>query len=192
MSYTAAAIMLVGGVMSAYGQYQEGQETKKMQEYNAKINEQNAALMRAGAAKEASIIRQNAILNEYRQRKQMAYVTGEQVGGYAARGVSVGTGSPLDVVADSIANAELEIAIGKWNAENEIAVLTYNAEVAARNKESEAKMRRMYGQAAATTATYKAGGTLLSSAGAYGSISSNKIGGSKFEKIGSYTGVRKY
>ncbi len=92
----------------------------------------------------------------------MAITTGEQIAGYAGRGVSASTGSPLDVMADSIANAELEIAIGNWNAENEIATTTYNAEVGARNKESEARFRRLYGKSYASNAGLKSIGTLLS------------------------------
>ena len=178
MSYAMAAIAVVGGVMNAYGQYRQGQETKEAANYNAKIDEQNARLIRTGARREAGIIRQNAVLNEYRQRKRLEYITGEQVGGYAARGVSISTGSPLDVMAETIAAGELEIAIGQWNAENETAVSTYNAEVAARNKESEARLRRLYGKSAATTAKYQAAGTLLSSAGTYGStVGKARIGG---------------
>ena len=171
----------------------ELKETKEAANYNAKIDEQNARLIRTGARREAGIIRQNAVLNEYRQRKRLEYITGEQTGAYAARGVSVSTGSPLDVMAETIAAGELEIAIGQWNAENETAVSTYNAEVAARNKESEAKLRRRYGKSAATTATYQAAGTLLSTAGTYSTVGKARtIGGPKFEQIGSYTGVRKY
>ena len=179
MSYIFSAVALTGGAMSAYGQYQEGQAEKRAQAYNARIEEQNAELIRAGAAKESDIIKQNAILNEYRQRKQLAITTGQQVGGYAARGVSVGTGSPLDVIADSIANAELEISIDKWNAQNQIDVNTYNAEVAARGKESSAYLRRIYGKEAASTATWKAGGTLLSSGATYGSAIAGKTGKKK-------------
>ena len=89
----------------------------------------------------------------------------------------MGTGSPLDVMADTIANAELEISIDNWNAENEIAVTTYNAEVGARNRESEARMRRLYGRSGAANAAYQAIGTLLSSGTtAYDRLSKEKIG----------------
>ena len=168
---------LVGGGISAYGQMKQGQEEQQAQSYNALVLEQQAGMERAAAVREAEIIRQNAVLNEYRSRKSLAIVTGEQVAGYAARGVSVGTGSPLDVYADTIANAELEISIGNWTAENEIATAKYNAEVAARNRESEARMRRLYGKSAATSAGYQAIGTLLSSGTvAYDRLSKEKIG----------------
>ena len=159
------AWVAVGGLaLSAYGTYQSGQDAKKQAEYNAHVEEQNAELIKAGAARENQITKENAVLNEYRQRKSMEATTGEQIGAYAARGVSVGTGSPLDVIADSIANAELEISMNKWNAENQIAVNTYNAGVSANNKMSSAELNRMYGKSAETSANWQAAGTLLSSA----------------------------
>lgn len=172
-----AVASLVGGAVSAFGQMEEGREEQRAQEYNARVLEQNAAAERAAAAQKVKVIKENAVLNEYRDRKSLATVTGEQVAGYAGRGVSVGTGSPLDVIADSIANAELEIAIGNWNTENEVATTTYNAELAARNKESEARMRRLYGKSAATNAMYSGLGTLLTSGTtAYSRLSKEKIG----------------
>jgi hypothetical protein len=177
-----AISQLTGAGISAYGTYSQGREANTAQSYNASVLEQNASTERAIAAREVDIIKKNAVLNEYRSRKALATTTGEQVAGYARRGVSVGTGSPLDVMADSIANAELEIAIGNWNAENEIATTTYNAEVGARNKESEARFRRLYGKSAATNANYSAVGTLLTAGTtAYSQLSKEKFGK---EKIG--------
>jgi len=141
MTSSLAALALIGGGVSAFGQLKEGIETKKAYDYNAQIAQQ-----------EAEIVRQNAALNLYRQRKQAAEITGEQIAGYAKRGVSVTTGSPLDVVADSIANAELEIQIGQWSSEQE-----------ARRKESEAKMLKYYGKEELNLSRIKAAGTLLTS-----------------------------
>lgn len=164
MSWVKVALVVGSTAISMYGSYQSGQDAKKAADYNAKIEEEEAGLIRAGAERETEIIKQNAVLNEYRQRKELETLTGRQVGGYAASGVSVGTGSPLDVVADSIATNELDIAINKWNAENEASMVAYNAETSARGKESSATMLRRYGQASATKGMYQAGSTLLSSA----------------------------
>lgn len=174
MTSVLAAVGLVGAGVSAYGQYQAGQEAKSQENYNAQVLQQQAAAQRASAAREAEIIRQNATLNEYRQRKQMAINVGSQVGAYAKSGVAVGTGSPLDVIADDIANQELEIQLGQWNAKNDAATTIYNAEIGAKKSESEAEMRRRYGRAAATNATYQSVGTLLSSGTQYGSYLSKE------------------
>ena len=169
-----AYIAVAGMVIQGIGTYQAGQEAKKAAEYNAKIDEQEAANIRFGAERETGIIKQNAVLNEYRQRKQLERETGTQVGAYAASGVDVGTGSPLDVIADDIANAELKISIDKWTAENQAAMTTYNAATTASGLESGASEQRRSGRATARVATLKAGGTLLSAAGKYKSTIGNK------------------
>jgi len=140
-SALVAAALISGGI-SAFGQYKEGQEASAAYRYNADIAEQ-----------EADFIRQGAVLNEYRQRKRLQAVTGAQAARYAKSGVSVLTGTPLDVMTDSIANAELEISIDQWNAEN-----------MARRKRSEAQMLRRYGKSAMSMARTKMAGTLLTTA----------------------------
>jgi len=158
---TMAVLGLAGAGVQAFGQYQQGQQEKQMYEYNAKVAEAEAGATKAVAQREADIIRQNAVLNEYRQRKQQAAMTGAQVGAYAASGVKVNTGSPLNVIADSIANSELEIQIGQWNAKNEANATLYNAEIAGMKGKSQADMYRRYGANAATNAMFRAGSTLI-------------------------------
>lgn len=163
MTSIMAGAALAGGAVSAFGQYKQGQDAKAQQAYNASIAEQQAQILKANGQREATIIGQNQVLNETRQRKELQTSVGAMTGAYSGRGVSVNTGSPLDVIADSISNAELEINIGKWNAKNEIDATLYNAEVGASNLNSEARMRRLYGESAAANATYSSVGTLLSS-----------------------------
>lgn len=177
MPASMAALSLAGSAVSAFGQYQQGQEQKSMYEYNAKLAEQEAATTRMMAKRETDVIRQNAVLNEYRQRKELAMNTGSQVGAYSASGVSVSTGSPLNVIADSIANQELEIQIGQWNAKNEISAVNYNAEIGASRSMNDAAMKRKYGENAATNAMFQAGSTLLTGATESGwKLGNEKIG----------------
>jgi len=145
MSFLPAAMAVVsavGGIFGAFGQAKEGQQINQANQYNAQIAEQ-----------EAGVVRQNAVLNEYRQRKSLTQNVGAMTAAYAKSGVSVSTGSPLDVIADSISNAELDISISK-----------YNSEAEARNKESQAKMMRWQGLQARNLGYAKAGSTLLTTA----------------------------
>ena len=145
---------LIGGGVSAWGQYNQGQQAKQAGEINAGINEGEASIATANAG----LIRQNAILNEYRQRKALKQTTGTQVAGYAKAGVAF-TGSPLDVIADSISNSELEIAISKANSETD----ARNKEAEASGKLTEARLRRLYGKSAESNANMQAYSTLLQS-----------------------------
>lgn len=165
-SYLAVA-GLIGGGISAYGSYKAGEESKEQADYNA-----------ITAETERTHIEAVGELNEFRRRKQLATATGEQIAKYAKSGVKF-TGSPLDVIADSIANAELEIAIGKFNIKTE-----------AERKSQEAAELRRYGRVQQRAGQYQAASTLLSTAA---TASNNKIGGTtkpKYEMIGSHRGVR--
>ena len=151
--YVGAISAVVGVGMQAYGQYQAGQQAKIGGAANASIYEQ-----------EAEVTKQNAVLNEARQRKDLRYSVGTMNALYGKSGVSVNTGSPLDAVADSIANAELEIAIGK-----------YNSLADEKMKMSQARLSRAYGADAARTANLQASGTLLQGVGTAASRFSKEI-----------------
>lgn len=146
MATAMAVIGLGGGILKSVTQLSAGQKEQEAFDYNAGIAEQ-----------EAELIKQGADLDEYRSRKRLKSFTGEQIASYAKSGVEL-TGSPLDVIQDSIANAELEISIDR-----------FNSETAASKKKSEAKRGRQYGKDARTSSYLKAGGTLLSTAGDFGS-----------------------
>ncbi len=145
MSSTLAAIALIGGAVSAFGQFQEGQKLQKAQEFNAQIAEE-----------EAELTRTRGFLEEFKARKRFKRFTGRQVAAVAKSGIQF-TGSPLDVIQDSIANAELDIAIDK-----------FNIETGARSLESEARQRREVGRDVARSATIRAGTTLLTSTAEFG------------------------
>jgi len=146
LSSAMAIAGLIGGGLKAYGQYQSGQDAKSAYDVNALISEQ-----------EANLIRKGADLDEYRSRKHLRAVTGQQTAAYGSSGVEL-TGSPLDVMQDTIANAELEISINRFNAEN-----------VAKGKISEAGRSRDYGKQESRSATTRATSTLLSTAGDYAS-----------------------
>ena len=137
--------LLAGGIESLF-QLFAGDEAKGAYDYNAQIAEQDADLIREGAK-----------LEEFKSRKKLKQFTGNQVAAYARSGVEM-TGSPLDVIQDSMANAELEIAINQFNLETK-----------ARGKESEATRMREYGEKEKTASQIQAAGTLLSSAGDFAS-----------------------
>jgi len=184
MPMVAAGAALLGGGITAYGQYQQGQETKKMMNQQASVAEMEANQIRQAGAREADIIGRNQVLNEFRQRKQLDKDKGTMISRFAKAGVAF-TGSPLDAIADSISNAELEIDIGNWNAKVNQDTTLYNTRMGAMNKVSQANLQRQYGKSAANNALFQAGGTLLSSVGTAASRFGNqKIGTSASQKIG--------
>ncbi len=143
MSWTPSAQTLsnigsMGNILSAFGQYQEGRQAQVAQNYNADIFKQRA-----------DVTRQGGILEHDAYKKKIDLVIGEQIAGYAASGVDVSTGSPLETIKDSLANGYLDMAIND-----------YNNEIAARSYESEAQMLRYKGKQVAREATMRAGMTV--------------------------------
>lgn len=139
-------VSAAGGIMSAFGQYKAGKQEQTAYEYNATLSGQNAAAIRASEK-----------LNQQLKTKQLRADIGEQRAAYAGRGVRVDTGSPIDVMVNSLSNGYMDMAIDK-----------YNSEVAARSAEAQGEMYRFYGKQAASAGKYAAIGSLLQTAGSFG------------------------
>jgi len=112
--------LLVAG--SAIGQIQQGQAAASASKANASLTElqgreanitaeYNAAVSRANA----EAIRTSADLDIERQKKAKETLRGSQVTRYAKGGVKL-EGSPLEVLIDSAAQAELDMLITDFNA----------------------------------------------------------------------------
>lgn len=134
-----AAMQVGGGILQAGGQYAQGSAMKNAYDFNAQVSEENARA-----------VRQSGLLTESQKRRQYDRVISSQKSQYASRGVVVDTGSPLDVMVDSMFNAEFDLAIDR-----------YNTEVAARSYENQAQLERYYGKQTKRLATTQAIGTLL-------------------------------
>lgn len=88
---------LVAAAASTLGAYTQGMAQSQAAEYNAKIAQQNAEIARQQGAAAAEAQGRDA------QRK-----IGAMVAAYGASGVQGDTGSPMDVLADSVRNAALD------------------------------------------------------------------------------------
>lgn len=153
-----AGISLIGTGISAYGQYTAGQEQKKAYQYNADLDRQRAEQTRNAQA-----------LNDFRKQKEITAAIGAQAAGYAAGGVITTTGSPIDVMTDSLANADLEMRISD-----------YNSEIAASQLESEASMEEEAGKYALEEGTVGAISTVAKG-----------VGDAGYKFIGSSSGKKK-
>lgn len=92
----AAAIIAAGAITQGVGAIRESRGEAQAAEFNADVAGQNAILARQQAAEE-----------ERRVRIQSRKSLGEARAGYGASGVTL-EGSPLDVLEESAANAELD------------------------------------------------------------------------------------
>lgn len=134
----ALAAVAVGTAVTAYGQYQTGQNAKKAASFNAAMMERNAQAARDQA-------RQDSILADREGRRRLGSIN-------AARGASgVGIeGSALDVLEESAANVELDRQ-----------TILYRGELRAIGYEDSGALERMKGRHAAEAGYFSAASTLL-------------------------------
>lgn len=107
------AVSLIGTGISAYGQYQSGVEGRNAGEAAEKAYLYNVALDEEKAKAEV----QREAMSEYKKAIITQEQVGEQVAAAAAGGVVTTTGSPIDILTNSLANANLDIQIDKYNSE---------------------------------------------------------------------------
>jgi len=125
---------IVGGIMSAWGDYTQGVQQNKAYQYNADLAMQKAQETRAAEA-----------LHQTQMERKKQSDTGHQFAEYAGRGVKTNTGSPVDVMVDSISQWNLDMSIS-----------SYNAEVSARGLENQAAIDRWTGKQIKREQTTKA------------------------------------
>lgn len=131
-------LALIGTAVSAVGAIQQGRAAEKAANYNAAIADRNAV-----------VATQQAAANEAAQRKIDRRRMGAMRAGYGASGVT-SDGSVLDVLGDSIAEAEL-------NALN----IRYEGDLAAQGYGDSAASSRASGKDARTAGYMQAGSSLL-------------------------------
>lgn len=136
-TYAGANLFSTG--IKSIGQIISGSQQKGAYDQQAGVYEQQAEAARLKAS-----------LDEYKAKKSAGIVIGQQRAAYAAAGVNPNTGSPIDVMVDSLSNAYLDIEIEKYN--NAVATARY---------ESEAANQRNIGKQVKRESTFNAGLSLL-------------------------------
>lgn len=154
VSATIALTAAAGGTQ-ALGQYQQSKAESNMLKQNARLADQQARDARAMGA-----------IQEERVRRQVRQAAGAQRAALGANGVDIGSGTALDLQADTAGQGEQDAYLTRANALRE----AWGFKVQANNYRNQAMLTRKAGKMAAA-------GTLLGSgAQAFGTYST---GGSK-------------
>lgn len=138
----AAGFMAAGATVKAFGALQEVKAAKNAAEYNAKVADNNAAIVRVQAGDEA---RKASII----ARKTM----GQSIANAGASGITP-SGSFLDVLSESAANAELDVQS-----------ILQSGEYKAAGFRNEARLDRYRGKSAEQAGYMNAAAELLGGAG---------------------------
>ena len=167
-----AGLALAGGVLKAGSQFTAGQEERNIAESEANRLDQQANLTKISAKFSAEA-----------KRKAMKRLMSSQIAGAAGAGVSVGTGSSLNLLLETAQDAELEIGIDNFNATNE--------QIAARNQ---AESLRKQGRGIERSSRIQAASTLIVAGTTFatkkGAFNSKQTIGSKNQTVGGGAGAQ--
>lgn len=132
-------IMGIGIAADAGGKILTGIQKKRMGKVQEKLLNQSSKLERG-----------KAMLNEERVRRRNRRLLGDQVVGFASSGVRIDVGTPLDVMAESVADGELD-------------ALTVRAggQIKARDLNIQATLARKEGDQGFVNSLFGAGATIL-------------------------------
>lgn len=131
----------IAGIVTGIGQFLGSGEENEVAEFNSKIYQD-----RADAERESQKIL------EFQKRKIIKAQIGTQRAVSGASGFKF-TGDPITIMQDSLANAEFDILIDR-----------YNSEVIARGFENQSTLERFQGQQRAALQSARSADTFLSSA----------------------------
>ena len=137
----AGIIGNIGGIVQGVGGLVQARGEERMGEYNAALYERQAQSTRVS----------QTLLAE-QKKKIISAQTGSQIAAAGASGFRF-SGSPITVMLDSLSNANLDLAIDR-----------YNSEVKARGFEGEAGMSRYEGRQRAARSRFGAASSFLSTA----------------------------
>lgn len=122
------ALFAAGMGLEAYGQYYQAQSQRALAKYNAMV-----AQRQAEAAKRAGEI------EKYRIERRRKLMIGRQKSLYAKAGVLL-KGSPLEVLADTEAQYELDKALSEYNTKLGISNYSYESDYYTKKAGSYRKM----------------------------------------------------
>lgn len=168
----AVAISVISAGMSAYGQIQQGDNQKKLNDYQAAIGERSAKI----SDQAADDAEERGRVAEQQQRLKTSQIIGTQRSALASGGVQVDSGSALDVVADSAMLGEMDALTVRQNAERE----AYQYRLQAYSSRTQAGMSTLAGNNAASNAAWGAGTTLI------GGLGSAAMTGAKLNAAGAF------
>ena len=150
-----------GQVVTAFGERGEAEQTAQAQEFAARAELFNSSVAR----EEGKLAQAKAKLDIVRRRKKAVSLVSEQEALFAKSGVTL-EGSPLLIIEDTIAQAELDILITQFNAdvaESRAESEAQQAELAAEQRRGDAKQERTAGRLRTTTTLLSAAEELLQS-----------------------------
>ena len=150
--------MIAGTAITVQGQLAAGRAAKKAADYNASVNDRNAA---AADIQAEQIERLNKI-KTLQDREKFKKLNDRTQMAFRGQGWAATTGTPLKKLLQNALRFEQDIEIQNYNSR----VKQQQSKEVATNERLKAEIARMEGRAARTISRYQAAGTLLTGIGA--------------------------
>jgi len=155
----AIGTQLVGGIMSAQAQAQQGKDQESVMRYNAAVKEQEAKQLEA-----------KAVIDSQRQAEQAERVRSNLRAQLGASGAVVSEGTPLLLQAKQASELEYDNLMIGYNANVDATRLRNGANL----DRAQGKMYSRAGSNAATATMFNTGGTVLGGLYDYGFFDKKK------------------
>lgn len=162
MAFAPMILMAVSAAVTAVGQIRQAQATSAAANYTAQVADRNAL-----------VARQQSEADAHRQRAVSARRLGSIRAAYGASGVTM-EGTPLDLLEDSAAQAELDAITTRYK--GEVAAIGYEGE--AQLARFRAKQARREGNLSAATTLLGAASRMYGGAGGAASSAGSSLAGS--------------
>lgn len=157
LAYVAIASSVAAAGMSAYGMYQQGQQQKKMADYQSAIARNNAI--------RAEYMAQDALdrgkIAEQQQRLRGRLLLGQMRASLAGSGVDINEGSAVEMQVDQAGINALDALNVRNNAERE----AQNYRIQASDFNSQSDMYSVAGRNAAANGTWGAASSVMAGVG---------------------------
>ncbi len=175
MGAVGLLMMGAGTLMSAWGQYQQGQAGMSAANLQASSNDEIAKMNAAAQEKQAQQAISMARIRELRHRENTAKFIGSQKVAFAKSGVQLDNGSPLDVISDTAFRSEQDADLIKYEGEIQAWQTRTGASLNLTSSMIDSSQTRLMGRQTARAGTMGATTSLLTG-GANMISSADKLG----------------
>lgn len=154
-------LVAAAATTEAISDIRQGQTESAVEKYNAKVAEAQAGTVQTSAVFESETLKQQSAFEQAKTLRAKKLAESSQRALYAKAGVRLDEGSPLEVMADTAAQFELDLAANRYNLGIGLEKTRYESQVKQSQLGAEAEYRRQLAKAKKTASYLKAGSTLL-------------------------------
>lgn len=154
MLATATAVKTVSDL-------REGTQASAIEQYNARVAQAQAGAVRTSAAFESETLTKQSEVEQARIAREKGQAIGKQRALYAKAGVRLDEGSPLEVMADTASQFELDLAANRYNLATGMEKIRYESQTQQAQLTAESEYRRQLAKSRKTSSYLTAGSTLL-------------------------------